>query len=117
MSKYLILAVLNLPFVVFGYIKAVILYKSGSIQRLGLLIRVLFWTLLAIGLLFARSIFAYLINHHLTDSAPLSLADVLLTTGVFFCLFLALRLYAKVDGLERKITNLQEKLSIKLSEK
>lgn len=117
MDKYTLLFMLNIPFVIFGYIKAIVMHKSGDVRRIGFLFRIVFWSLILIGLVFAKDIYSYLNSNNLTDSAPLSLADVVLTTGVSFLLFLSMRLYSKVDSLEKKLTDLHEKLSIKLSDK
>lgn len=117
MDKYSILLVLNLPFVIFGYAKAIIMYKTGVTQRIGLLARIAFWSFILFGLAYAEKIYEYLIRHNLTDTTPLSLADVILVTGVIFSLFLCLRLYTKIDILEKRVSDLHEKLSIESSDK
>lgn len=115
MDKYTLLFVLNVPFILFGLIKSVAVYRRGSTQRVGLVIRLIFWTSILLSLFFVKQIYEFLIGHRLTDSAPLSIADVVLTTGVIFCLFLFTRLYSKLDATERKLDDLHEKLSILLS--
>jgi hypothetical protein len=117
MDKYTLLIILNMPFVIFGLVNAFILYRDSSLGRFSLFIRIIFWTLIAAGLIFAKGIYDYLVHNDLTNSQPLSLADVVLVTGVSFCLFLSLRLYTRLDHAERKITDLHEKLSIALSKK
>jgi hypothetical protein len=67
-------------------------------------------------LIFAHSIYDYLFAHGLTDSSPLSLPDVVLATGVMLAVSLCVRLYAKVDAMEKRISDLHEKLSIYISE-
>lgn len=115
MNKYTILIVLNVPFIILGYLRTVLLHKSGKLQRVGFFMRLLFWTILLIGLIFAESIYNYLSQERLTDSPPLSIADVVLVTGVLFGLTLCMRLYAKVDQLERRLNDIHEELSIKTS--
>jgi len=117
MDKYLLLIIFNLPFVVFGIAHAALRYKEGLTSRASLLIRLLFWLAIAAGLVFAHGMYNFLVGDNLTDSPPLSLVDVALVTGVNIALFLCLRLYAKADHTERKLTELQERLSIILSEK
>ncbi len=112
MDKYTLLIILNLPFVIFGLIKAIVTYKQNTIPRLGLVLRICFWLLILSGLVFAKQGYHWLIQHHLTDSTPLSIADVLLVTGVLLCLILITRLYAKLDMMDRRFTDLHEKLSI-----
>jgi hypothetical protein len=117
MSKYLILAIFNLPFVIFGIVSALARYKESSMGRLSLLIRLVFWFTIGAGIIFAQQIYDYLIRNDLTNSQPLSLADVVLVTGVSFCFFLTIRLYTRLDHTERRLSDLQEELSIILSQK
>lgn len=115
MDKYTLLMALNTPLVLYGLTKALGSYRKGRIKTGGLLIRASFWIIVLVGLLFARDIYEYLLTQGLTDSQPLSLADVVEVTGLSFCLFLILRLYTKLDNQEHRFTELHEKLSIHLS--
>lgn len=115
MDKYTLLILLNLPFVLFGYLRAVTMYKMGSLQRIGYLLRLLFWSFILLGLVFAEQIYDFARTRNLSDTQPMSLADVMLVTGVIFSLSLCLRLYAKIEQLEKRTSDLHEKLSIQRS--
>lgn len=115
MSKYTLLIILNLPFVIFGIAKTIASYKKGAIRQLDLIIRLTFWITIFLGLVFAEPIYNWLFAQGLTDSTPLSIADVVLVTGLSFCLFLIIRLYAKIEAQQRRFANLHEKLSILLA--
>ena len=115
MDKYTILIIFNLPFVIFGIFSALARYKESSLGRLSLLLRLVFWVLIGLGIIFGQQIYDYLVQNDLTNSQPLSLADVVLVTGVNFCLFLSIRAYTRLDHTERRLSDLQEKLSIILS--
>lgn len=115
MSKYLILAIFNLPFVIFGIISAIARYKESSLGRFSLLARLVFWLTIGAGIVFAQPFYDYLVRNDLTNSDPLSLADVILVTGVNFCLFLTIRVYTRLDHTERRLSDFQEKVSIELS--
>lgn len=117
MDKYSLLAVLNIPFVIFGISRAIVSFRRGGIRPLDLGLRLSFWLVVLTGLIFAEEIYHYLVVQGLTDSTPLSIADVVLVTGLNFCLFLILRLYAKLENQERRQADLHEKISIKLSQK
>ena len=116
MDKYTLLILLNFPLLAFGLFKTAVMYKKGLLSRPGLVVRLGFWLLIAVGLILAEEIYTFLYNRGLTASDPLSIADVVLVTGVIFCLALCLRLYSKIEALEQRVTKLQQVLSIKLSE-
>lgn len=117
MDKYTLLIILNLPFVIFGIIKAISSFKKGNIKHLGFAFRIGFWGLVITGLFFAEEIYSFLVVRGLTDSTPLSIADVVLVTGLNFCLFLIIRLYTKIEKQEKRFTDLHEKIAIKMSVK
>lgn len=116
MSKYTLLIILNIPFVLFGLLKAYTMLKSGVLGRVGFGARLLFWAFVALGIVFAKQVYNFLQSNDLTDSQPMSLADVVLVTGVIFCLFLCMRLYSRLEAMERRATDLHQKLSIMVSE-
>ena len=111
MDKYTILIVLNVPFVLLGYLRAITMYKQDLVRRGGLILRFGFWSVILFGLLFAQNLYDFLAQKNLTNSPPLSLADVVLVTGVVFCLFLTMRAYSKIDHLEKRLSDLHEELS------
>lgn len=117
MDKYRLLMILNTPLVLYGIAMAYNSRKKGNIRGIGFALRTLFWLAVLCGLWFAREIYDFLVVRGLTDSTPLSIADVVLVTGVSFCLFLILRLYSMIDAQERQFTALHEALSIELSER
>lgn len=115
MNKYTLLFILNLPFVVFGFYKVLMLYRTNKIGKIHFIFRLLFWIGILVALGTAESIYAFLYEKGLTDSTPLSIADVVLVTGVLACLTLILRLYSKLDKLENRLSHLHEELSIAIS--
>ncbi len=82
-----------------------------------MLLRLIFWLGIGAGIIFAQQIYNFLVHNDLTNSTPLSLADVVLVTGVNFSLFLTIRVYTRLDHTERRLSDLQEKLSIRESVK
>lgn len=116
MTKYELLFLLNIPFVVFGIARIVIALKKGESRPIGMLVRLSFWLMILAGLLFSEDIYNFLVVRGLTDSTPLSIADVILVTGINLCFALIIRLYAKIEKQERRFIDLHESISIKLSE-
>ena len=115
MDKYSLLVILNIPFVIFGVINTLLMYREKTIQKLSTITRLIFWGFILIGLIFAQELYSLLLEKGLTDTTPLSLADVILVTGVVLTLSLCISLYSKVELLEKRISDLHEELSIRLS--
>ncbi len=112
MDKYILLLLLNIPFIIFGVLKAVMVYRMKSVDRLSFILRISFWVLILLLLLFAHGIYDYAFSHGWTDSSPLSLPDVVLATAFMLTLSLSIRLYAKIDAMDKRLSDLHEKLSI-----
>ena len=115
MSRYLILILLNLPLIIAGILSAVVAYKLKHTNRRRLMFRVSLWLCIFAGLVFAEPLYGFLFSNHLTESEPLSLFDVIQITGIIFTLFLANRAHIKADLIERRLQDLHQELSIRLS--
>jgi hypothetical protein len=113
MNKYVILVVLNSPFIVYALAKSIIYFKEGIYSKMQLSVRLIFWLTALAGMIFAKPLYDFLVHKDLTDSAPLSLADVLLTTACFLSLTMLIRLYARVDRAERNLTDLNQALTLR----
>jgi hypothetical protein len=116
MTKYQLLFLLNIPFVLFGLARIIIALKKGETRTVGIIVRTSFWIVILVGLLFSENIYNFLVMNGLTDSTPLSIADVILVTGINLCFALILRLYTKIEKQERRFVDLHESISIKLSD-
>jgi hypothetical protein len=67
------------------------------------------------GLIFTEPIYTWLYSEGLTQTEALSLFDVILITASLYIFFLLNKLYVKVDVLEKRVQDLHQELSIKLS--
>lgn len=115
MSRYLLLLLLNIPFILAGITSAVVNYKLGHSTRTTFLLRITLWTAILSGLFLAEPIYIYLFSNELTQTEPLSLFDVVQITAIVFVLYIASRARSKVDTLERRVQDLHQELSIRLS--
>lgn len=116
MSRYLILVILNTPLIIAAVINTLVGYKLGRMSRRRFFFGLAFWLLIFASLVFIKPIYSFLFSNHLTQTEPLSLFDVMQITGIIFTLFIANKAYGKVDVLERRIQDLHQELSIRLSE-
>ena len=116
MSRYLILILLNTPLVLVGMLSTLVSYKLGRMNRRRFGVRLLLWLAILSGLLFAEPIYAFLFSNNLTKTEPLSLFDVIQITGIVFTFYIANRAFEKSEVLERRLQDLHQELSIRLSE-
>jgi hypothetical protein len=114
-SRYAILIILNAPLILFGMINSMVGYKLGHMSRKRFVLGMAFWTILLVGLISVKSIYSFLFSNNLTKTEPLSLFDVVQITGIIFTLLIANRAYGKVNLLERRVQDLHQELSIRLS--
>jgi hypothetical protein len=116
-SRYLLLVILNTPFIIAGALNSLVRYKMGQLSLLRFVSQISFWIVIFTGLILAKPIYEFLFSNNLTQSEPLSLFDVIQITGIVFLLFVTSRTRSKVESLERRIQDLHQELSIKLSKK
>lgn len=117
MSRYTILLLLNVPLIIVALTNAVVTYKMKQISMRRFVLKFVFWALVLIGLITTESIYSFLYQEGLTQTEPLSLFDVIQITGVIYIFYLVNRMYVRVDLLERKVQDLHQELSIRLSSK
>jgi hypothetical protein len=115
MSRYLLLFLLNLPFIFMAILSAVTKYKLRRSTRQKMVISVSLWLVVAIGLALAQPIYTWLFSHNMTKTEPLSLFDVVQITAIVIVFYIANRTRAKAEMLEKRVQDLQQELSIKLS--
>lgn len=117
MSRYLLLFLLNLPFIVAAMLSALTQFKLKRITTRRFVATTVIWLIVLIGLASANAIYTWLFSHGLTHTESLSLFDVIQITGIVIVFYIANRTRAKVDVLEKRVQDLHQELSIRLSDK
>lgn len=115
MSRYLLLFLLNLPFVLMAILSAVTQYKLNRSTRQKMAVSITLWLLVIIGLALAQPIYNWLFSNNLTKTEPLSLFDVVQITAIVIIFYMANRSRIKVENLEKRVQDLHQELSIRLS--
>ena len=115
MSRYLILLLLNIPFVLAGTINALVAYKLGKLTRKKFYFQIVFWLIVLVGLGLAEPIYQFLFSNRLTHTEALSLFDVIQITAIIWLVFAGNRARTKLDALERRVQDIHQELSIRLS--
>lgn len=117
MSRYLLLLLLTLPFILLSVLSAITKYKLGRSTKKHLIVQVTIWLLVFIGLASTEFIYSWLFQHKLTQTEPLSLFDVIQITAIVIVFYIANRSRSKIDVLEKRVNDLHQELSIQLSNK
>ena len=117
MSRYLLLLIFTLPFILLSIISAITRYKLGRSTKKRTFVQILIWLLILVGLALAESIYNWLFQSKLTQTEPLSLFDVIQITAIVIVFYIANRSRVKIDALENRLQDLHRELSIKLSDK
>lgn len=117
MSRYLLLLLLNLPFIFAAILALVTQYKLKKISKRRFVVQTLIWLAVLVALIFAQPIYEWLFSNNLTVSEPLSLFDVAQITAIVVIYYVANRTRAKMEVLERRVRDLHQELSIRLSDK
>ncbi len=112
MSKYLIIIFLNLPIAIMGILWSTVSYKTKAMSKKRYKLEVASWVIIVLGLVSIEPIYNKLIQLNLTDSAPLSLIDVIALTLIVLSLFLIGRLQEKITILNKKFSILHQEIVI-----
>lgn len=115
MSRYLILVLFNAPLILVAIMGSVVDYKTRKYSKNKFIAQIAFWLIVFIALLSAKPIYDFLFTNSLTQTEPLSLFDVIEISGIIFSLFLIGRSRTKIETLERRVQDLHQEISIKLS--
>jgi len=115
MSRYLLLFILNVPFILTGILSIVTQYKTNHATRGKLISQLIIWLIILTGLILAQPVFNWLFINKLTESDSLSLFDVVQITAIVLLFYITNRMRLKLEITERRFQDLHQELSIKLS--
>jgi hypothetical protein len=116
MSRYLLLLLLNLPFIMVAILSAITHYKLGKSSRRRLVLQLFLWVTILFGLAIAQPLYEWLYTNKLTQTEPLSLFDVIQVTAIVITFYIANRTRVVLEETERRLGDLHRELSIRLSE-
>lgn len=117
MSRYLLLFLLNFPFILTAILSALTQYKLGKSSKRRFIAQTILWLVILIGLLIAQPLYEWLYSNELTQTEPLSLFDVIQITAIVVTFYIANRTRAQLESTERRLQDLHQELSIRLSSK
>ena len=116
MSRYFLLLLLNIPFILLSILAAITQYKLNRSTKKRLVTQVIVWSIVLFGLASAEAIYTWLFQHKLTETEPLSLFDVIQITAIIIIFYVANRSRIKIEFIEERLQSLHQEISIKLSD-
>lgn len=114
-SRYLLLLLFNLPFIIAAVISQVTLYKLGKSSKRRLYVQLTIWAIILAGLASAEGFYEWLHSNGFTQTDSLSLFDVVQITAIVMLLYITNRSRQKIEALETRLNDLHQELSIRLS--
>lgn len=114
-SRYFLLLLFTLPFIFAAIINLITQYKLSKISRKRFTIWIIIWTSILFGLILVEPTYNWLFANKLTVSEPLSIFDVVQITAIVMLFYIVNRIRQKVEVLERRLRDLHQEISIKLS--
>ncbi len=115
MSRYLILVLLNIPLISLAILNTIISRKLRKSSRKRAVAKIVFWIGVLVGLILVEPIYTFLYSEGLTQTEALSLFDVLLISSSIGLFYLLNQAYLKIDAIERRLNDLHQEVSIRLS--
>lgn len=115
MSRYLLLILLNAPFIIAGILSTITVYKLKKSTGVRFAIQLTIWLIFLAGLLAAEPLYTWLYANGLTDTNSLSLFDVIQITAIVALFYVVSRMSSKLETLETRVQDLHQELSIRLS--
>ena len=115
--RYLALVLLNVPIILAALINIVTQYKLRKVSPARFRHQLIIWLILMIVLIGSFPLYNISIGHPPLDSSELSLFDILQTTAIILLFYIVNNQRQRIDQNERRLRDLHQELSIRLSQK
>lgn len=115
--RYIILVLLNVPIISIAFLNLFTRYKLRRITLRRFRIQMLLWAILLFILILAFPLYNLSTGKPLLDSQELSLFDIVQTTAIIFLMYVVNNMRQKNEWNEKRIRDLHQEISIKLSQK
>ena len=115
--RYMILVLLNTPIILLALINIITQYKLHKVSSSHFRHQILLWTIILVVVIGSFPLYNSLGDRHPFDSTELSSFDIVQTTAIVFLLYIMNSQRQRIDQNERRLRDLHQELSIKLSSK
>ena len=113
--RYLILVLLNVPIILAALINIITQYKLRKVSVTRFRHQLIIWMVIMVVLIVSFPLYNISIGHPPLDSSELSLFDILQTTAIILLFYIANNQRQRIDQNERRLRDLHQELSIRLS--
>lgn len=114
--RYTILLLLNTPLVLMALLGLITNYKLRKITKTRFIWQILFWITILVVIIISFPIYNLITDRPALESSELSFFDIIQTTVIVFLLYIMNTQRQKIDAAERRLRDLHQEISIRLSE-
>ena len=114
--RYLFLILLNVPIILLALVNIITQYKLGKVSRNRFRNQLVIWLMALIIIIGSFPIYNLLIGRAPLDSHELSLFDIVEITVIVLLIYAVNNQRQRADLTEKRLRNLHQELSIRLSE-
>lgn len=114
--RYIILVLLNTPIILLAFLNILTRYKMDKMSKQRFRRQLFLWAFILIVLVCSFPFYNRLHNRPLLDSTDLSTFDIVQTTVIIGLVYILNNIRQKTEETERRLRDLHQELSIKLSE-
>lgn len=115
--RYIILVILNLPIILLAFFNIITQYKLKKIPLERFRLQLLLWAIILALLLSSFPLYNLISQNPILDSSELSLFDIVQTTAIVTVIYIINRQRQRIEITEKRLRDLHQELSIRLSEK
>lgn len=115
--RYVILVLLNVPIILLALLNIITKYKMKHVSRSRFVKQLTLWLVILVILIGSFPIYNILVGRTVLDSIDLSIFDIVQTTAIVFLFYVVNDQRQKAEHAERRLRDLHQELSIKLSAK
>lgn len=115
--RFILLVLLNVPVILLALLNIVTKYKLNRMSRGRFLRQLLLWLVILAVMIGSFPLYNYMVHRPILDSIDLSSFDIVQTTAIVFLVYIIFNQRQKEEQLERRLRDLHQELSIRLSEK
>lgn len=115
--RYVLLVALNLPIILLALLNIITKYKMGKVTKRRFTKQLILWLVILVVLIGSFPIYNLITNRPILNSISLSAFDIVQTTAIVFLIYIINDQRQKVEFTEKRLRDLHQELSIKLSKK